>query len=241
MPDVIIVGAGPAGCSAAWVCSGAGLDTLLVSASLDTVFHADGDVVLTGQESGFLAEVLQSFPAHGARPKARDLHSRAKWLLEQRDGLHLLQASVSEILTDAGAVTGVLTWEGPQFSAPLAAVCAGSFLAARLEQGSLAENAGKPSQMSYPELAGSLESLGAGLQEVTRSFENSAGTGSVTSKVLVADQLEDGIWLARPHGLAAAGYCVTPEVDFPGAATAGQVLGEALVVQARSVSATGRT
>lgn len=238
MPDVIIVGAGPAGCSAAWVCSGAGLDTLLVSSSLDTVFHAEPDVQLSGTDADFAAAVLAGFQS---LPQARELHSRAKWLLEQRPGLHLLQASVSEVLTEGGAVAGVGTWEGPRFDAPLVAVCAGSFLAARLTQGSLSEMAGKPSQMSYPELAGSLENLGAELSEVTRSFENSAGPGQVTSKVLTADGLEDGIWLGHTRGLAAAGYCVNPDLDFAGAATAGQVLGEALAAQALSVSATART
>lgn len=238
MPDVIIVGAGPAGCSAAWVCSGAGLDTLLVSASLDTVFHAEPDVLLQGDESSFAAAVVAELPA-AARP--RDLHSRAKWLLEQRDNLHVLQASVSEVSTDGGAVSGVGTWEGPHFSAPLVAICAGSFLAATLTQGSLTEMAGKPSQMSYPELAHSLESLGAGLAEVTHPFENPAGPGQVTSKVLTAGQLEDGIWFRHTRGLAAAGYCADPSLRFGAAAAAGQSLGEALVAQARSVSSTGRT
>ncbi len=238
MPDVIIVGAGPAGCSAAWICSGAGLDTLLVSASLDTVFYADPGVQLSGSESSFTGAVLEGF---SQVPQARQLHGRAKWLLEQRDNLHVLQASVSEILGEGGAVTGVGTWEGPRFSAPLVAVCAGSFLAAKLSQGSLTEMAGRPSQMSYPELAESLEGLGVELREVTRQFDGSAGPGSVTARVIDDGQLEDGVWLRQTAGLAAAGWCVDPELDFAGAAAAGQALGEALVNQTRSVSSTART
>lgn len=239
MPDVIIIGAGPSGSSAAWVCSAAGLDTLLVTSSLDTVFHSFGsELRLSGDESAFAAAVLKDA---GKQGRPRELQGRAKWLLEQQPGLHLLQASVSEILTEGSAVSGVETWEGPAFQAPLVAVCAGSFLAARLQQGSLVESAGKPSQMSYPELAESIASLGVELETASREFDGPAGRGSVSSKVITAGQLENGVWVERISGLAAAGYCVEPEQDFADALRAGQRLGEELTAQAPAVSSTGRT
>lgn len=231
MHDVVIVGAGPAGCSAAWVCAQAGLQVLLISANLDAVFLADMDPpLLDGAASDFCRAL--DLPAD---VPAREAHRSARWLLEQQPGIHLLQASVSAVLTRAGRVSGVETWEGPTFTAPLVGLCVGSFLDARLDAGALQESAGRPGQMAYPELAVNLRELGVELRQAQYGFEAGAGPGTVTSYVLESAG-QAAVLLEQPAGLGAAGFCVDPHVTFSGAAAAGQRLGSLLTAQARAVS-----
>lgn len=237
MPDVILIGGGPAGCAAAWVLCRSGAEVLLLSSSLDTVCLASSSEVNVDPDD---CDLFRELGASGTVP-ARELHRQVKWLLEQQDNLHLLQADASELLVADGAVSGVRTWEGPEFAAKLVGLCAGSFLAAELRAGELVEAAGKPGQMSYPDLARNLQQHGVALEQVSYRFELAGQPAVVTSLVLAAESSGDGSWVEQPAGLAAAGYCADQQLDFGAAARSGQRLGVALAAQTRAVSATGRT
>lgn len=230
--DVIVVGAGAAGCSAAWECLQAGLGVLLVSDSLDTVFLADAENITDAGSGSAFARLV----AEEAGESARRLHRQAKWLLEREPRLHLLQASVSGLLLEGSRVVGVRTWEGPELAAPLTALCVGSFLGAELESGELREQAGRPGRMSYPDLADDLAAHGVKLMAQRHAFSGSSGSGTVTAFVIDAAELEDGVWLKRLPGTAAAGWCTDPALDFSAATRAGEKLGRALAAQAEAVS-----
>lgn len=237
MADVIITGGGPAGCSAAWSCVRAGLEVLLITSSLDTVCLAHGpEVELAADTCGLFTELGLS-----GRLPSRELHRQVKWLLEQQPGLHLLQADVSAMLVEEGRASGVRTWEGPEFRAPLLLLCAGSFLQARLRSGELDEAAGRPGQMSYADLALDLQVHGVQLQEHAYTFELAGQPAVVESLIISQESLQDGLWLRELPGAAAAGYCADPELDFTAAARCGESAGSALVAQSRAVSSTGRT
>jgi len=230
--DVLIVGAGAAGCAAAWKCLRSGLSVLLISDSLDTVFLADAETVpgIAGSSA------FGSVAAEEAGEDARELHRQAKWLLEREPDLHLLQASVSTLLTEGGETAGVGTWEGPEFRARFTALCVGSFLAAELTAGELRERAGRPGRMSYPDLADDLRSHRVELRPSTYAFGSGPGSGSVTALVIAGNGLRDGVWLKQLPRTAAAGWCTQPELDFSGAARAGEELGRKVAAQAEAVS-----
>src|SRR5699024_2687862 len=86
--DLIVVGGGPAGASAAFAAARAGLRTLLLTDSLDTVMLSEAAAVDLREPTSQLLEELAQYDPH---PAARELHRRAKWLLEQEQNLHLLQ------------------------------------------------------------------------------------------------------------------------------------------------------
>ena len=134
--DLIVVGAGISGAEAAALSARAGLDVLLVTTSLDTVYNLLGDGVTLAPPAGTLmAEV------HGAVADADGFvgnwafHRGAKGALEHTPNLHLLQSSVSSLLVEGGAIRGVSTWEGVDRVSSRVALCVGSFLEARLRVG----------------------------------------------------------------------------------------------------------
>src|SRR5690625_4409644 len=98
MADVIVIGAGPAGCAAAWVLCRNGADVLLITSSLDTVCLAASPEVAPEPASCDLFREL----GFSGSTAARELHRRTKWLLEQQDRLHLLQADASALLVADG-------------------------------------------------------------------------------------------------------------------------------------------
>lgn len=232
--DVAIVGAGIAGSEAAFQAARSGLDVLLVTTSLDTVYMlAHGRYRLSPPE-GTLLEGLWRQGANSAGELERwELHRAAKYALEAQAGIHLLQSNVTGLLLDEGRVSGVLTWEGVPRHASTTALCVGSFLGARLEQGSLREVAGRLGEMSYDELLRDLESHGVEFDERELLFDD-ASEGlpyRVGCRVLAASELSEGA-VSRLPGLFAAGVCAGGGARYELAAEEGLELGRRLVAAA---------
>lgn len=235
-PDVLIVGAGPAGCEAAWTCARAGLQVLLVTTSLDTLYWpVTGSAELTGAPDS-LAQAIGTALGNPAQPvRARDLHRLAKEQLESLPGIHLLQSSVSGLVTDSGSndstCRGVTTWEGPRHFARLTVLCVGSFLQARLESGLLRENAGRPGEMAYDDLYLDLLERGFDFEAVTASAAPVDGPPfAVTSRKFGPAEFAgpQSFSLRRVGNLFAAGYCASGYLTFAEAAAQGAVLGSQL-------------
>jgi hypothetical protein len=160
--DVLIVGAGIAGCEAAWRCAQAGLEVVLVTTNLDTVYNLASPAAQLRPPSDSLMEraVRGGEPSTGG-VRSWDLHRSAKYALEATPAIHLLQSTVSDLLRDErGAVIGVRTWEGIDRPALTTALCVGSFLRARLRAGAVTETHGRLSEMAYDDLYERLVQLG---------------------------------------------------------------------------------
>lgn len=238
MHDVIIVGAGPAGCEAAWYCATHGLDTLLLTTSLDSLYWpAAGSAQLEPWEGSLAEAMLASAPADLSAPlRARDLHRMAKEALERVSALHLLQSNVSALLISAetSAVTGVQAWEGPVHLARQVALCTGSFLEGRLSAGQLRETAGRPGEMAYDDLFLNLLQLGFNFE--LESVEGKAGDYPylLQSRIFAAAEFgaQQEFALQRHANLFAAGFCARGYLTFPAAALDGFELGRTLVAAA---------
>ncbi len=227
MASVIIVGAGPAGCEAAFACARAGVSTLLLTQSLDTVF-----LDRYGMPSGLPGGLPPLLHASVASAPHR-VHRAAKAILEREDNLHLQQCSVSGLLrSQDGGLEGVSTWEGPVHEAKVVALCTGSFLQARLQAGALRETAGHPGEMAYDDLGDHLEESGFAFRRERVSWSG----GTLTASVLDPGEFdsEASVWLSRQPGLAAAGFCRSGYLDFMQAARAGAELGAELILAAGS-------
>jgi tRNA U34 5-carboxymethylaminomethyl modifying enzyme MnmG/GidA len=219
--DVLIVGAGFAGCEAAYALAKKGLRVGLVTTSLDSVYLPFMPIRAPFPQGSLLAEVGED----GLKGWA--LHSRAKYRLENHSQIFLLQLSVTRLLLEGSAVVGIESWEGPRKTARKVVLAVGSFLAPRLYIGSVAEEAGRLSEVAYPDLYQHLEELGFAFSSQQAEVAEQDGTPGyrVEYKVFAEGEWEPGsMRLTRLEGLYGVGLCVLGQGSYSQMASEGMRL-----------------
>ena len=234
--DVVLVGAGLTGTEAALGCAAAGLDTLLVTTSLDTLYTLFGKTRLNGASHAEPPTLLRDLSADLADVQGLidpwALHRRGKYAAEYTPGVHLLQSSVSSLLVEADAVAGVTTWEGVPRRGYRTALCVGSFLQARLRVGDLVDTAGRLSEMAYDDLFEDLRARGFSFNEARREVDGPLPY-SVTFQTFAPSE-QSNFRLPRLTGLYAAGLCADPTLSYEQSAAQGRKLAAALVADVRA-------
>ncbi|MBO7762482.1 MAG: tRNA uridine-5-carboxymethylaminomethyl(34) synthesis enzyme MnmG [Clostridia bacterium] len=188
---VAVIGAGHAGIEAALAAARMGMRTLLFTLSLDAVGNMPCNPSIGGTGKGHLvyeidalggemgraadAVTLQSrtlnlgkgAAVHSKRIQADRMAYRAymKRVLEGTEGLRLIQAEITEILTRDGAVVGVRTALGEDFPADRVIVASGTFLEGEIFVGHRSFPAGPDGLLpARGGLSDSLRALGLTLQ-----------------------------------------------------------------------------
>ena len=187
--QVAVIGAGHAGIEAALACARMGIDTVLFTISLESVANmpcnpsiggtAKGHLVYEidalGGEMGRAADTvtLQSrtlnlgkgAAVHSKRVQAdrKRYHLYMKSVLERTPHLRLIQAEITQILTDVQGVCGVCTRLGEEFSCKAAIVAAGTYLESRIFVGNANFESGPDGFLPSKGLSASLAALGVKL------------------------------------------------------------------------------
>lgn len=179
---VIVVGAGHAGCEAALVTARAGLKTLILAISLDTIASLPGSPALGGEREKVLRnlaalggempqKIRESLTHKGElilngkkRPLVlvdkREYFLKVKHTLEKETNLDLKQVLVSKIFKKNGRVEGVKTLVGQEFRAKVVILAAGTFLRGRMFLGKEVLPTARLGELPANELANNLEEIG---------------------------------------------------------------------------------
>jgi tRNA uridine 5-carboxymethylaminomethyl modification enzyme len=184
--DIVVVGAGHAGCEAAHATSLLGLKTCLVTISLENIAqmscnpaigglakgHLVREIDALGGIMGFLADKtglhfrLLNRSRGGAvqAPRAQSDKARYKstmrhWL-EKTPNLTIAEDIVTDILTDKGSVCGIKSRNGLVIQARAVIVTPGTFLNGRIHIGLHHYSGGRADEPASLELSESLSALG---------------------------------------------------------------------------------
>lgn len=184
--DVVVVGAGHAGCEAAVAAAKMGADTLLISLNLYLVAQmscnpaiggiAKGQIVreidALGGMTGIVTDntMIQFRMLNGSKgpamwsPRAQcDKQQFSlfwKQILENQENLSLRQDLVTSLVVNDGAVFGVRTVAGKTISAKKVIITAGTFLNGRIHIGEVNFSGGRLGEMASPFLSDQLKEAG---------------------------------------------------------------------------------
>jgi tRNA uridine 5-carboxymethylaminomethyl modification enzyme len=186
--DVIVVGAGHAGCEAAFAAAGMGFETLLLCLNLDTVAAMSCNPAIGGLAKGHLVREIDALGGIMAKaadacgiqfkmlntskgpavqaPRAQcDKIEYRLWMkerLEKHTHLSLKQAQVDRLLIDSEAsqVYGVGTKTGLEYLGRTVILTTGTFLQGLIHIGSNRIQAGRAGEAASIGLSGSLEAAG---------------------------------------------------------------------------------
>ncbi len=166
--DVIVVGAGHAGCEAALASARLGLETIIFTVSVESIAMMPCNPNIGGSSKGHLVREIDALggemgknidatfiqskmlnsskgPAvHSLRAQAdkSDYSRRMRQVLENTEHLHIRQAEVSEIIVNDGVIGGVKTVSGAEYTAKAVVLCTGVYLKARCIYGDVSYHTG---------------------------------------------------------------------------------------------------
>ena len=188
--DVAVIGAGHAGIEAALAAARLGLHTILFTINLDAVGNMPCNPAIGGTGKGHLVRELDALggemgvaadhcciqyrmlnrgkgPAvHSLRAQAdrREYQKYMKHTLELQENLELKQAQIVEVLTENGAVSGVRTQLGAEYTARAVVIATGTYLDSTVITGESVIPSGPDGMHPSVGLADNLRGLGLSLR-----------------------------------------------------------------------------
>ena len=184
--DIVVVGAGHAGCEAALAGARLGLDTVMFTVSVDSIALMPCNPNVGGSSKGHLVKELDALggemgknidktfiqskmlnkskgPAvHSLRAQAdkQAYSTQMRKTLENTENLTIRQGEVTELLVEDGHITGVKTFSGATYHAKAVVLCTGTYLKARCIYGDVSNYTGPNGLQAANYLTDSLKKLG---------------------------------------------------------------------------------
>ena len=184
--DVVIVGAGHAGCEAALACARLGLETIIFTVSVESIALMPCNPNIGGTSKGHLVREIDALggemgknidktfiqskmlnrskgPAvHSLRAQAdKSEYSRSmRKTLENTEHLTIKQAEVTELIVEESTVKGVKTYSGATYLSKAVVLCTGTYLKARCIYGDVSNYTGPNGLQAANYLTDSLKANG---------------------------------------------------------------------------------
>ncbi len=184
--DVVVVGAGHAGCEAALACARLGLETVIFTVSVDSIAMMPCNPNIGGSSKGHLVREVDALGGEMGKvidktfiqskmlnrskgPAVHSLRAQAdkarysscmRQVLENTEHLTIRQMEVTEIITEEGKITGVKTYSGAIYHCKACVLCTGTYLRARCIYGDVSTNTGPNGLQAANYLTDSLKEHG---------------------------------------------------------------------------------
>ena len=184
--DIVVVGAGHAGCEAALAGARLGLDTVMFTVSVDSIALMPCNPNVGGSSKGHLVKELDALGGEMGKnidktfiqskmlnkskgPAVHSLRAQAdkqaystemRKTLENQENLTIKQGEVTELLVEDGKITGVKLYSGAIYHCQAVVLCTGTYLKARCIYGDVSNYTGPNGLQAANYLTDSLKSLG---------------------------------------------------------------------------------
>ena len=188
--DVIVVGAGHAGCEAALASARMGLNTLVCTISLDAIGMMPCNPNIGGTAKGHIVREIDALggemgvnidhtfiqsrmlntskgPAvHSLRAQADKLkyQQRMKHVLEREENLQVRQIEVTKLIVEDNKVCGVVTKNGAKYKCKAVILATGTYLKGKIIIGEVSYSGGPNGLFPADDLSQSLLDLGISLR-----------------------------------------------------------------------------
>lgn len=184
--DVIVIGAGHAGCEAGLAAARMGSKTLMLTINLDMVAFMPCNPSVGGPAKGIVVREIDALGGEmgrnidkthiqmrmlntGKGPAVRALRAQAdkfsyqhelKKTIEETPNLTLFQGMVERLIVEEGECKGVITQAGAEYTAKTVVITTGTFLRGEIIMGDLKYSSGPNNQQPSITLSEHLEELG---------------------------------------------------------------------------------
>ena len=184
--DIVVVGAGHAGCEAARACARLGLRTAMITMNIDLIAQMSCNPAIGGIAKGHLVREIDALggvmgevtDAVGIQfrllntsrgpavwsPRAqcdkKQYRIKMREVLEREPNLRILQAEVAQLVIENARVTGVLLRDGRTISADSVVVTTGTFLNGLAHVGEMKYSCGRNGEAPSNLLGDQLRGLG---------------------------------------------------------------------------------
>lgn len=184
--DVVVVGAGHAGCEAALACARLGMNTVMFTVSVDSIALMPCNPNIGGTSKGHLVREVDALGGEMGKnidktfiqskmlnkskgPAVHSLRAQAdkqaysnemRKTLEKQENLTIRQGEVTRLLTEDQKIVGVEIFSGARYHCNAVILCTGTYLKSRCIYGEVSNETGPNGLQAANYLSDSLRELG---------------------------------------------------------------------------------